>query len=168
MIGVCRFELSRWILLHFYPAEHWMTCILCLYGNSCSLEYPSVSRSPWRHLLGSLPPSYRSCQGSPLIPRLCVFPWRCSCCGVSGFGMRREVRHERVRRGRLRTRFPRRLAADGEWSKQSPHRQSAVCNAAVCRRYTPSVTKYWLGGLTNHLWSPRYTTVHIKHSPNYF
>lgn len=64
--------------------------------------------------------------------------------------------------------FPRRLAADGERSKQSPHRQSAVCNAAVCRRYTPSVTKYWLGGLTNHLWSPRYTTVHIKHSPNYF
>lgn len=55
MIGVCRFELSRWIPLHFYPAEHWMTCILCLYGNSCSLEYPSVSRSPWRHLLGSLP-----------------------------------------------------------------------------------------------------------------
>lgn len=94
MIGVCRFELSRWILLHFYRAEHWMTCILCLYGNSCSLEYPSVSRSPWRHLLGSLPPSYRSCQGSPLIPRLCVFPWRCSCCGVSGFGMRREVRHD--------------------------------------------------------------------------
>lgn len=53
-----------------------------------------------------------------------------------------QFEEERVRRGRLRTRFPRRLAADGEWSKQSPHRQSAVCNAAVCRRYTPSVTKY--------------------------
>lgn len=113
-----------------------------------------VSRSPWRHLLGSLPPSCRSCQGSPLIPRLCVFPWRCSCCGVSGFGMRREVRHDWSVWGREGSAWQ---AADAFFLAGWQQTASGVNRVLTdsLPSVTPSVTKYWLGGRTDHLWSSK-------------